>query len=55
MKRIIKYYTIAVENNLELDNAINNRIGEGWQPYGNLLCVDNWLLQPMVMYDNRLT
>lgn len=54
----IKQYATAYGNNpLELDEAVNKHIADGWQPYGNPYATENpvkdamehlLLAQPMV-------
>lgn len=48
---MIKQYMIAEAISLhELTNFVNMYIQQGWEPFGNLVCIQSeWFIQPMVL------
>lgn len=35
MKKIVEYYLISTTDSFDIDRQVNERIQQGWQPYGN--------------------
>ena len=54
-ERIIQYGIASAHNHLELLDYVNDAIGAGYQPYGNIFLTtqhdQTFIHQPMVMYE----
>lgn len=51
IKTVIVAYMVISGSTCELSDAVNNKIKEGWEPYGSIACFknDGWgCVQPMV-------
>jgi hypothetical protein len=59
MKKIVEFTVLSAKYGIDLNKIVNEKILEGWQPFGNLIIYDHrdsrvsakseWML-PMVKY-----
>jgi hypothetical protein len=52
--KIIDYIILSENSGQALANAVNIKINQGWQPYGNITSTNQgesiWIIQAMVKY-----
>jgi hypothetical protein len=51
-EKIIRYRIEVATTVEELQAKVTAQILQGWQPFGNLISEDVFIIQPMVIYQN---
>lgn len=54
--KIVDYVVLFQQSPVMMDQAVKNRIKDGWQPQGGVACAENgWFAQAMVKYAEEVT
>lgn len=52
--KIVEYIVVESKNSDVLKRQVNDRINEGYQPFGSMTADNNKVYQPMVKYKNEV-